>query len=729
VAVLAALAALAVPAAGAMPQTSADGGAPEQSVIVKLRAQADLTGLGSSRAARLRELVTRLQETADREQAPLLPMLEAWQKAGLVSHVTPLWILDGFAVTAEPQVVEALRRLPMVESVTPDGTITPQTRAASTSTTEWNVAKVNAPALWALGYTGQGVVVATMDTGVDVTHPDLASRWRGGSNSWYDPYGQRSTPVDLVGHGTQVMGIIVGGDASGVGVGVAPGARWIAARIYDDRGKGKASAVHLAFQWLLDPDHDPSTADAPQVVNGSWTYGTGCNLEFAPDIQALRAADIVPVFAAGNDGSVDDSPANNPGALAVGATDGNDAIASSSSRGPSSCGEPPATFPELTAPGVSIRTTDLFGGYAVQNGTSLAAPHVAGALALLLGAYSSLSPESALESTARDLGNTGPDNVYGYGRIDVLAAYEALAQPDFTIASDTTATTWAGGTALYDVTVTRRAGFSGGVTLSADGLPPGATAAFDPATVADGSGSSTLSITTSPALAEGSYPFTVTGTSGTLAHSVQATLVVTPPPDFALTVSPSSAATSPGGSVSFAVGVSALYGFDGTVSLDATGVPDGATATFAPGSVSASGSSTLNVSTTSGLAPGTYPLAIHGSAGALTHSAQVTLVVNPAPTFTLSVSPPSITIRHGHQGSLAVSTGSVGGFSSPVALSVTGLPSNVTGSFSPNPVSPGSSSTLTLRVAAKAARGSVTITITASSAGTSRTQAVTLTVT
>ena len=171
------------------------------------------------------------------------------------------------------------------------------------------------------------MVVANLDSGVDATHPDLAGRWRGGTDSWFDPYGEHpATPTDLTGHGTATMGIMVGGDAGGTSVGMAPGATWIAARIFNDSGMATATAIHAALQWVLDPDGNPATADAPQVVNNSWAYGSpGCNLEFQPDLQALRAAGIVPVFAAGNYGpgaSTSVSPANYPEALAVGDTDG-----------------------------------------------------------------------------------------------------------------------------------------------------------------------------------------------------------------------------------------------------------------------------------------------------------------------------------------------------------------------------------------------------------------------
>ena len=141
---------------------------------------------------------------------------------------------------------------------------------------------------------------------------------------------------------------------------------------------------------VLDPDGNPATADAPHVVNNSWTFSSpGCNLEFQLDLEALRAAGIVPVFAAGNAGpaaATSRSPANNPGAFAVGAIDDGSLVHAGSSRGPSACTQDGAPYPELVAPGVDVWTSDLFGFYASFSGTSLAAPHVTGALALLLGA-------------------------------------------------------------------------------------------------------------------------------------------------------------------------------------------------------------------------------------------------------------------------------------------------------------------------------------------------------
>jgi subtilisin family serine protease len=402
---------------------------PMRPVIVRLDAQASLGGLPQPRAQRLRELVTRLKDTARTTQLPVLQLLATRQRQGLVGRVRPMWVMNAVAVTAAQSVIDELRAMPPVAGVTPDGTgIVP-----AASPPQWNISLANAPPAWDAGDTGQGVVVASLDTGVDVTHPDLASRWRGGSDSWYDPYGQHTAgPVDFSGHGTQTMGVMVGGDAGGSSIGVAPGAKWIAARVFDDQGSATVSAVHFAFQWVLDPDHDSATADSPQVVNNSWTMTSGCSLEFLPDIDALRAAGIAPVFAAGNGGPGADtgfSPANNPGALAVGSTSSLDVIANDSSRGPTSCGGTGRTFPSLVAPGVGIRTADLFSGYTTQSGTSLAAPHVAGALALLLSAHPGLSAtaqETALTSTAVDLGAAGVDDSYGAGRIDIAAALQSL---------------------------------------------------------------------------------------------------------------------------------------------------------------------------------------------------------------------------------------------------------------------------------------------------------------
>jgi subtilisin family serine protease len=414
------------PAPAAPPAEQAD-------VIVTLAAEADLVGLAvEDPRARRRAVLNRLQDTADRSQRPIRQLLAQRSRQGLVSVTEPLWVVNALRVTAAPSVIAELAGRADVRSVTPN-LVVEAPESAVTGPPTANQDLVNADDVWGLGYRGAGVVVAGMDTGVSGGHPDLALQYRGGVNSWFDPHGQHVTPFDPQGHGTMTMGVMVGRDGSGSTVGTAPDAQWVAVKIFDDQGQATVSAIHAGFQWLLDPDADPATNDAPAVVNNSWALGTpGCNLEFQPDLQALRASAIVPVFAAGNYGpgaATSTSPANYPEALAVGATDGNDAIWSGSSRGPSSCGGSTGVYPDVVAPGVSIPTTDLFDLHTVGTGTSLAAPHVTGALALLLDAFPSATPvelESALGAAARDLGDPGPDDVYGNGRIDVLAAYGAL---------------------------------------------------------------------------------------------------------------------------------------------------------------------------------------------------------------------------------------------------------------------------------------------------------------
>lgn len=611
------------------------------SVIVTLKEQATLAGkTHETRRERGERVVRALQEKASTSQKKLRTFLETNRLHGNVREYTPYWIFNGLALTASPDFVAKLAHRPEVLTITPDATLAAPIETAA-STPESNIALVRAPELWALGYRGNGVVVASMDTGVDANHPDLAAQWRGGTNSWFDPSGQHpTTPIDTSGHGTQTLGVIVGRDAGGTAVGVAPDARWIAVKIFDDSGGAPFTRVHEGFQWLLDPDGNPATADAPHVVNNSWTLGgSGCNLEFQLDLQALRAAGILPVFAAGNYGpsaASSRSPANNPEAFAVGASTKTDTIWASSSRGPSACTDPDPTYPELVAPGASIRTTNRFAGYITSSGTSLAAPHVTGALALLLQAHPGTPAaqlETALESSAVDLGAAGPDDAFGYGRLDALAAHQWLGAPppDFTlVASPSTASAAQGGSVSYTVSVSPQGGFDEDVALSVSGLPAGATGSFVPTVVAGGSGSSQLTVTTSPSTPIGSYPLTITGTGGSESRIASVTMVVDPPPDFALGASPPSASTPAGGAVSYTVAVTAVNGFSDDVALSVAGLPAGATAGFTPSTVTGgAGNSQLDVSTTASTPVGTSTLTITGTSGQTVHTTSVALTVEP----------------------------------------------------------------------------------------------------
>ncbi|MFZ5530316.1 MAG: S8 family serine peptidase [Pseudomonadota bacterium] len=349
-----------------------------------------------------------------------------------------LWVINGIAVTARADVIKELATRFGIERIRPNSILqAPAVTYGSAAPPEWNLAAVHAQDLWALGYTGGGVVVANMDTGVDPDHPDLAGKWRGGGNSWYDPHGEHAVPYDPIGHGTQTMGIMVGGAAGGTAIGVAPDAHWIATKLYNDAGQATYSDIHLAFQWLLDPDGDLATVDAPDVVNASWgLVGNAgqCLTEFSADIDALKAGGVAVVFAGGNDGPApltSLSPANNTGGFATGAVDASLTVADFSSRGPSACDG--SIYPEMSAPGVNVNTADLsFGGlplYAVVSGASYAAPHTAGVMALLANAFPQATVgelEAALTQSAQDLGVAGPDNSYGYGLANAQAAYQIL---------------------------------------------------------------------------------------------------------------------------------------------------------------------------------------------------------------------------------------------------------------------------------------------------------------
>ncbi len=333
---------------------------------------------------------------------------------------------------------------------------------------EWGVQRVRAPEMWALSQTGQGIVVADLDTGVRWDHAALKSKYRGWDGitathdyNWYDAAGHSISapqlmPFDDNGHGTHTTGTIVGDDGAGNQIGVAPGARWIGCRNML-LNTGSVARYTACFQFALAPTDvngaNPDPARGADITNNSWGcyppgVEVGCEDPTAliTVTQTLRDAGVMVVASAGNSGSgcatINSAPGNLDQAFSVGATTDSDSIAGFSSRGPSSLSG--RLKPDVVAPGSGVRSAESNGSYSEKSGTSMAGPHVAGVAALLWGAAPELrgevaETESILRASARPLasaqtcggvaGSAHPNNVFGYGMIDARAAYsEALAR-------------------------------------------------------------------------------------------------------------------------------------------------------------------------------------------------------------------------------------------------------------------------------------------------------------
>jgi subtilisin family serine protease len=433
-------------------QLKRESAAQRYPVVIRLANQANLAELsarvaGLPQAQRGGRLLEALDGFAKAQQAPLLQELK---KRG-AERVTPLVTVNAIAADLTARDIRELALRTDVGTLRYDiGLLAPTRQAMAdpchparptprarlpkscNSTTQVAAAPVGSPAAfdiqvpasasiaplgvaeaWQAGFTGKGVTVAVIDTGVDTRQQDLAGSFRAGPGDWFDVHNEQPRPVDRHGHGTQITGLVVGASGSGQTLGVAPQAKWIAARVYNNRNIGRLSDLHRVMAWVLDPDGKPATPDTPQIALNAWGLGDrigSCDTEFASDIAWLRAAGVHVVFAAGNGGPSENtsvSPANNPGALSVGALDASGQLASFSSRGPSACDRKP--YPEVTAPGEGLRTTDLSAGvmsaYTLGTGSSFAAAVVAGELALLVQArpgVSMVERESLLRTVPGD---------------------------------------------------------------------------------------------------------------------------------------------------------------------------------------------------------------------------------------------------------------------------------------------------------------------------------------
>ena len=299
---------------------------------------------------------------------------------------------------------------------------------------------------------------------------------------------------------------------------------------------------------------------------------------------------------------------------------------------------------------------------------------------------------------------------------------------DFTLASlPGSQTVPQGATATYTAVAAEANGFSGVVAFTVSGLPAGAAGTFSPASVT-GSGTSTLTVTTSSTTPTGTYPLTITATSGSLVHTSAATLIVSAPADFTLDSSSTYEAVDTGSSITSTMTVAALNGFSGTVAFTVTGLPAGATGTFVPSSVTGSGTSTLTITTPSTTLLGNYTVTVTATSGSLVHTADITLEVNAPPDFTLTASPATQTVAQGAGTTYTPTVAAANGFTGAVGLTVSGLPAGATATFNPTSVTTAGTSTLTVTTAATTPGGSFTLTITGTSGTLVHTTTVTLVV-
>ena len=428
--------------------------------IVEFAASADLTAAAKikDRAKRGKAVGDALQKTARGSQAAAIALVAKTKGARAESY----FLANELVVHGDAKLAAKLAALPGVSAVraekvyplvkpVPMAKVLDEVQPAP----EWGVAKIDAPGAWAEGITGQGVVVSSVDTGVDFTHEALVAHYRGNNHdgsfshdyNWWDPTGIcGGEPCDNAGHGTHTMGTMVGGDLGGPlpDIGVAPGAEWIAAKGCEDLGCSEGSLLS-AGQFILAPTdlegNDPDPSKRPDIVNNSWGNDDPNDHFYQATVEAWRAAGIIPVFSAGNAGpgcSTAGSPGNVAEVISVGATDSKDLVAEFSSRGPSPSGK---VSPNVAAPGVDVVSSIPGGGYEALNGTSMAAPHTSGAIALMISARPELASNfdailDALNRTAVDRpddqcgtpdpSDNDPNYVYGEGRIDAKAAVDLV---------------------------------------------------------------------------------------------------------------------------------------------------------------------------------------------------------------------------------------------------------------------------------------------------------------
>ena len=433
-----------------------------QRFVVEFTAKTDVKAAAKGKkghAQRATAVYKALKATADGSQAAALKAARAVKGSNARSY----WLTNSLYVTGDAKLAKKLAAIkgvsgihatkvyPLVKPVAAKAAI-----LAAAGDPEWGVDLIGADDVWAEGVLGSGIVVGSVDTGVDFTHPALVNNYRGNNHdgtfthdyNWWDPSSScPGEPCDNVGHGTHTMGTMVGGDGPGPftpDTGVAPGAEWMTAKGCEDFGCTSESLLSSG-QFILAPTdlqgNNPDPSMSPDVVNNSWGSPDPNDTFYLATVQAWRAAGIIPVFSAGNEGPFcgsNGTPGNFTEVISLGATDAKDNIADFSSRGPSPTGK---VSPNVSAPGVDVISSVPGGGYEAFSGTSMAAPHATGTIALMLSAKASLLGDfdgvlNALNVTAIDRpddtcgtpdpSDNDPNYVYGEGRIDAKAAVDLV---------------------------------------------------------------------------------------------------------------------------------------------------------------------------------------------------------------------------------------------------------------------------------------------------------------
>jgi hypothetical protein len=427
-------------------------------LFVVLKSQAKLTAATGIPTARRAAVYDRLVAQAERTQAPLLRALDK-----VDAHPTSFYLVNAIEVDDNPLVRAVLATRHDVASVRPNPELRPvpslpgpdKSAITRLPVQPANLITVKAPQAWAEGVDGTGLVVGFSDSGVDAQHPALKTRvsggvrsgYRGGADSWYDPWNHTTIPTDPNGHGTHTAG-----SAVGRGTGVAPGATWIGCANLA-RPLGNPAYYVSCLQFMLapfraggNPFTDGQPARGADILSNSWGCPTveGCAAgTLEPAVTALKTAGIFVVAAAGNTGphckSVTDPPANYDDTFTVGASDNNGTVADFSSRGPVPGDASPK--PDVVAPGEDVMSAWPGGGYKRLSGTSMAAPQVAGVVALVWQAAPSLRGDitrtaALLRTSAQparlDSGDTAcggnQRNVVGAGLVDAAAAVTLARQ-------------------------------------------------------------------------------------------------------------------------------------------------------------------------------------------------------------------------------------------------------------------------------------------------------------